>query len=145
MDTILWDNEYKRTIDKYFYHSTASWHLSNNHFGPDPLSTGLIMTFLSPWRLCIVRYPSLVRLNCSAFPGKTEKRFWSVLFQNNKSWKTFGEVSGRFTMECRGLLTTLGFVSKIPFASHLYTFTSHLSYLLSFSGSRKKVFVKDSM
>ena len=90
------------------------------------------MTFLSSRRLRIVRYSSLVRLNCSAFPGKTDKRLGSVLFKNNSNvcWITFGRkgevgggwgVPGIFTMECRDFLTTLGFNSKIPFASHLST------------------------
>ena len=69
-----------------------------------------------------MRYSSLVRLSCSAFPVETEKRFCSVLFKNNSSaGEPLGGVPGRFIMECRDLLTTLGFVSKIPFASHLST------------------------
>ena len=43
------------------------------------------MTFLSSWILRIVRYSSLVRLSCSAFPVETEKKFCSVLFKNNSS------------------------------------------------------------
>ena len=32
-----------------------------------------------------MRYSSLVRLSCSAFPVETEKKFCSVLFKNNSS------------------------------------------------------------
>ena len=50
-----------------------------------------------------------------------------MLFKNNSSaGKLFflgggGGFPRRCTMECRDFLTTLGFVSKIPFASHLST------------------------
>ena len=69
-----------------------------------------------------MRYSSLVRSNCCAFSGKTEKRFCSVLFKNNSSAREFqGVVLGGFSLECRDFLTALGFVPKMPFTSDLST------------------------
>ena len=62
-----------------------------------------------------MRYCSLVRLNSSAFPGKTGKSLCSVLFKNNSSAgePLWGKgVQGRFTLESRDFPTTLGFVPK---------------------------------
>ena len=62
-----------------------------------------------------MRYCSLVRFNCSAFPGKTEKRFCSVLFKNNSSageplGEEGGEGGGGFQVD---LLWNVG-ISLLP-------------------------------